>query len=405
MSVVPPPVLYSATCSSCRCLFWVSLLPSSLSPVKALRPRREHLVSDAVWEQLVSSERRSCKRASFAGGSYDRPVRPQDKVPLSIGSLIYHQVLGRGCFGQVMLASTTSYSDLFAVKIVMKSEVIRKTKEQSLIELSVFQQAKNCAFLTQAYAAFQTKYHLYYIMEYLPGGSLQDHLNRNWLLSMESTRFYAAEISCGLQFLHDREIIHRDLKPDNILLDSRGHLKIADYGLATLSMNGQRWDRSFAGTPGYTAPEMFLRETYTCAVDWWSLGVITYEMATGVRPFRASTLKHLKWAVINDKPAYPTWLDHRTEDFIRMLLRKQPLRRLGVFGIIRWHPFFDGLDWVELEQHKVEPPFIPVVKPLGESPQPLPGADPANAWKLSILPEEQRIFEGFSYVCSKFAAK
>ncbi|XP_040278387.1 protein kinase C delta type-like [Bufo bufo] len=160
-------------------------------------------------------------------------------------------------------------------------------------------------------------------MEFLSGGDLSVLMRANALFTIPVTRFMAAEIICGLQFLHTRGIIHRDIKPANILMNSAGHLKIADFGLAVMNIFGDKKISEYAGTLRYMAPEILLRKPYNTAVDWFSAGVMIYEMATGKYPFNAGILPEtIEKSLINDVPTYPKGLNPQARDLIVGVSRK-----------------------------------------------------------------------------------
>ncbi|XP_041424644.1 protein kinase C delta type-like [Xenopus laevis] len=172
-------------------------------------------------------------------------------------------------------------------------------------------------------------------------------------------RFLSAEMICGLQFLHSEGIIHRDIKPLNVLLDDKGHARISDFGLATQNVFKDDTITGWAGTLGYMAPEILQVKPYNAAVDWWSLGVTIFEMATGDSPFTKSNRKELIDSIIMDNPLIPPWLDDNLKDLMKMLLIKNPRRRLGLRGNIRCHPFYKSIDWAAQEEKGAESPFQP----------------------------------------------
>ncbi|CAJ0947028.1 unnamed protein product [Ranitomeya imitator] len=199
-----------------------------------------------------------------------------------------------------------------------------------------------------------------------------------------SARFYAAKLVCGIQFLHSRGVIHRDLNPENILVAETGHIKITDYGLALENMHGDQTATGFAGTMGYMAPEIMAEEEYNAGVDWFSLGVILNEMLTSECSY------------------HPTLFDDSSssaKDLIEQLLQEDPVQRLGVNDNIREHPFFQEIDWVSVEALRMAPPYIPV--PTKPKPRfrafKLDKIQAAEA-ALSITPEDQAVFRGFSFI-------
>ncbi|PIO22905.1 hypothetical protein AB205_0218540, partial [Aquarana catesbeiana] len=170
-------------------------------------------------------------------------------------------------------------------------------------------------------------------------------------------RFIVAEIACGLEFLHSNGILHRDLKPDNILMDEEGHVRIADYGLAVGGLWDDKRTTGVAGTRGFMAPEVVNNDFYQFEPDWFSLGVITYILATKHMPFRSMTFDEYRREVNFSHPNYPPDMDPDLADFIKGLLCKYPEERLGISEDIRSHIFMESIDWEELEEGKASPPF------------------------------------------------
>ncbi|KAL7982824.1 hypothetical protein Chor_013160 [Crotalus horridus] len=174
--------------------------------------------------------------------------------------------------------------------------------------------------------------------------------------------FYAAEIICGLQFLHSKGIIYRDLKLDNVLLDKEGHIKIADFGMCKENMLGDAKTSTFC----LIVEKILLGQKYNMAADWWSFGVLLYEMLIGQSPFHGQDEEQLFQSIRMDSPFYPRWLDKIARDLLVKLFVREPERRLGVRGNIRQHGFFQEICWEALERKEIDPPFRPVVKSPGD---------------------------------------
>uniref|UniRef100_A0A8D3CEV1 Protein kinase C n=1 Tax=Scophthalmus maximus TaxID=52904 RepID=A0A8D3CEV1_SCOMX len=205
------------------------------------------------------------------------------------------------------------------------------------------------------------KENLFFVMEYLNGGDLMFHIQSCHKFDLHRATFYAAEIICGLQFLHSKGIIYRDLKLDNVLLDSDGHIKIADFGMCKENMRDESRTATFCGTPDYIAPEILLGQKYNSSVDWWSFGVLLYEMLIGQSPFHGRDEEELFQSIRTDNPVYPHCLAKDSKDILVKLFVREPEERLGVKGNIRQHSFFRGTDWNALEQRHVAPPFRPTL--------------------------------------------
>ncbi|GLD48261.1 protein kinase C theta type [Lates japonicus] len=307
---------------------------------------------------------------------FTRPVTeaPTDEEPLYavprkdhqskfiIDDFVLHKMLGKGSFGKVFLAELKKSGKFFAVKALKKDVVLMDDDvECTMVERRVLSLAWENPFLTHLYCTFQTKENLFFVMEYLNGGDLMFHIQSCHKFDLHRATFYAAEIICGLQFLHSKGIIYRDLKLDNVLLDSEGHIKIADFGMCKENMKEDTRTSTFCGTPDYIAPEILLGQKYNSSVDWWSFGVLLYEMLIGQSPFHGRDEEELFQSIRTDNPVYPRWLTKDAKDILVKLFVREPEERLGVKGNIRQHSFFSSTDWNALEQREVAPPFRPTL--------------------------------------------
>uniref|UniRef100_A0A3B3Z997 Protein kinase C n=1 Tax=Periophthalmus magnuspinnatus TaxID=409849 RepID=A0A3B3Z997_9GOBI len=322
-------------------------------------------------------------------------------------SLVFHKVLGKGSFGKVLLAELKGKGQYFAVKVLKKDVVLMDDDvECTMVEKRVLALAWENPFLTHLYSTFQSKEHLFFVMEYLNGGDLMFHIQDKGRFDLNRATFYAAEIIVGLQFLHSKGIIYRDLKLDNVMLDKDGHIKIADFGMCRENVFGDTRATTFCGTPDYIAPEILLGQKYTFSVDWWSFGVLVYEMLIGQSPFQGDDEDELFESIRTDTPHYPRWISKESKNLLELLFERDPTRRLGVVGDIRAHPFFKSINWAALEKLQVDPPFKPKVKSpsdcsnfdrefLSEKPR-LSHAD-----KNLIESMDQAAFAGFSFINPK----
>ncbi|XP_041425225.1 protein kinase C delta type-like isoform X2 [Xenopus laevis] len=284
-----------------------------------------------------------------------------------------------------MLATLTSRKQLVALKVLEKRPEIMK--EHRALKI-----AGGSPFLCHAYAAFQSKLQAFFVLEYASGGSLSTVME-NGPFPTSTVMFYAAEMVCGLQFLHSRGIVHRDIKLENILLDQNGHIKICDFGLVAHNIFGNRTTRGRIGTYGYMAPEVMLMKEYNAAADWWSLGVVIYRMAIGRSPFYNGRVRTMvQESTVSDEPQYPEWISPELQDLLEKLLKKNPQHRLGTNGNIREHPFFASINWVELESLKVKPPLQPRMPSTDSSGSSL------EIEKDNIGCNDINILSGFSFI-------
>uniref|UniRef100_A0A673ZJS3 Protein kinase C n=1 Tax=Salmo trutta TaxID=8032 RepID=A0A673ZJS3_SALTR len=341
------------------------------------------------------------------GGKVPAPTSITPTIHLTIDDFVFHKVLGKGSFGKVLLAELKGRGEYFAVKALKKDVVLMDDDvECTMVEKRVLALAWDNPFLAHLYSTFQTREHLFFVMEYLNGGDLMFHIQDKGRFDLCRATFYSAEIVIGLQFLHSKGIIYRDLKLDNVMLDRDGHIKIADFGMCKENMFGENRATTFCGTPDYIAPEILLGQKYTFSVDWWSFGVLVYEMLIGQSPFQGDDEEELFESIRMDVPHYPGWLTKEAKDLLERLFERDPINRLGVVGNIQGHSFFKTLNWPALEKRELEPPFKPKVKApndcsnfdrefLREKPR-LSHAD-----KNLIDSMDQAVFAGFSFINPK----
>ncbi|KAH0785074.1 AGC family protein kinase [Histomonas meleagridis] len=236
--------------------------------------------------------------------------------------------------------------------------------EQSLTEKNILFQL-NHPFLVSAHYSFQTPQKIFIILDYIPGGELFSRLREEGRFSEERVRFYAAEILLGIGYLHKKGYVYRDLKPENILVDYNGHIKITDLGLAKGQMNSDSTTTTFCGTPEYIAPEMIQQIPYTRSVDWWSYGILLFEMISGLPPFYDENTKKMYHKILTEDIIFPPYFSDEAADLISKLLDRNPSTRLGSSENdaedIKSHPFFNSINWDDVLNLKYTPEWIPVI--------------------------------------------
>ncbi|KHN81582.1 Ribosomal protein S6 kinase beta-1 [Toxocara canis] len=277
------------------------------------------------------------------------------------------KVLGKGGYGKVFQVRKTNGKDkgkIFAMKVLKKATIVRNQKDtaHTKAERNILEAVKS-PFICDLLYAFQTGGKLYLILEYLSGGELFMHLEREGIFMEDTAAFYLSEIVCSLEHLHRQGIIYRDLKPENILLDSRGHVKLTDFGLCKEAIEGDQKTHTFCGTIEYMAPEILMRVGHGKAVDWWSLGALTFDMLTGGPPFTADNRKKTIDKILKGRLTLPAYLSAEARDLIKRLLKRHVETRLGAGPEdaleIKRHPFFRSFNWNVVYARQMEPPFKP----------------------------------------------
>ena len=293
----------------------------------------------------------------------DEPDSNAIIVKLTYDDFIPLKLLGRGSFGQVILARLKINNKLYAMKILDKTqlklkhqEVHTKTERDLMVKI-------NCPFLVNIKSAFQDEKYLFIVSDFMQGGDMYYHMHEARKFDFELTQFYISEIVLALDYLHKNNMVYRDLKPENILLDSKGHIKITDFGLSKILNSSKDKAFTICGTPQYLAPEVFINQGYDKNVDWWSLGCLIYEMLTGRLPFSIKRGNRINLDIYKQKLKFPRYLNEDAIDLISKLLVFEPKKRLG-YGKdgtenIKNHPFFEEINWDDIWNKKIVPPFKP----------------------------------------------
>ncbi|CAH1981370.1 unnamed protein product [Acanthoscelides obtectus] len=327
------------------------------------------------------------------------------------------KVLGTGAYGKVFLVRKRGGSDngrLYAMKVLKKATIVqkKKTTEHTKTERQVLEAVRDNPFLVTLHYAFQTDAKLHLILDYVAGGELFTHLYQRDHFTEDEVRIYIGEIILALERLHSLGIIYRDIKLENILVDESGHIVLTDFGLSK-GLEGEQGDRraySFCGTIEYMAPEVVKGGTqgHDIAVDWWSVGVLTYELLTGASPFTVegerNTQQEISRRILRTTPPIPDYLGREVSDFISKLLVKDPRRRLGGgeedAKELKRHSFFKSLDWEKLARKEIPAPFKPIIKnelDVSNFSEEFTAMPPTDSPAV-VPPNYDKIFKGYSYV-------
>ncbi|EJS43528.1 sch9p [Saccharomyces arboricola H-6] len=275
------------------------------------------------------------------------------------------RLLGKGTFGQVYQVKKKDTQRIYAMKVLSKKVIVKKNEIAHTIgerNILVTTASKSSPFIVGLKFSFQTPTDLYLVTDYMSGGELFWHLQKEGRFSEDRAKFYIAELVLALEHLHDNDIVYRDLKPENILLDANGNIALCDFGLSKADLKDRT--NTFCGTTEYLAPELLLDETgYTKMVDFWSLGVLIFEMCCGWSPFFAENNQKMYQKIAFGKVKFPRdVLSQEGRSFVKGLLNRNPKHRLGAIDDgreLRAHPFFADIDWEALKRKKIPPPFKP----------------------------------------------
>ncbi|XVF12359.1 hypothetical protein REPUB_Repub08aG0110200 [Reevesia pubescens] len=363
---------------------------------KLLQEKYVHLCGQIEDEKVDSSNHMADEDSSVDDDTVRSlrasPINPCAKDRTSIEDFEIIKPISRGAFGRVFLARKRATGDLFAIKVLKKADMIRKNAVESILaERNILISVRN-PFVVRFFYSFTCRENLYLVMEYLNGGDLFSLLRNLGCLDEDMGRVYIAEVVLALEYLHSLNVIHRDLKPDNLLIGQDGHVKLTDFGLSkvglinstddlsgpSLGSSGfleddepkelasikreQRQKHSVVGTPDYLAPEILLGMGHGATADWWSVGVILFELLVGLPPFNAETPQLIFDNIMNRNipwPKVPEEISYEAYDLIDKLLTENPVQRLGATGAreVKQHSFFKDINWGTLARQKAM--FIP----------------------------------------------
>lgn len=318
------------------------------------------------------------------------------------------KMLGQGSFGKVFLVAKKGGRDdgrLYAMKVLTKATLKVRDRLRTKAERDILAATQN-PFIVRLHYAFQTEGKLYLVLTYVRGGDLFTRLSQEVLFTETDVKLYLAEICLAFEHIHSLGIVYRDLKPENILLGADGHIMITDFGLskeyAEVDDDSGGKTFSFCGTVEYMAPEVVSRKGHDNVADWWSFGVLMYEMLTGKLPFVDSNRKTVMKMIIQAKLEMPVELSRDAQALLRQLFRRDPTRRLGAKGAdeIKKHVFFAGIDWDKLVRKDIKPPFQPTLKSeldVSHFDEEFTDQVPLDTPGIPMSATTQTVFRGFSF--------
>lgn len=320
------------------------------------RPRR--LLEEGVPDDSTPAEPSRCGELvaeTCKKGSAHSPQRIRE------ADFEFLQCIGKGTFGRVYLVRKRddAAQRLLAMKVLKKSRIgdSRRRAEYIITERKVLRSA-NHPFVARLRYAFQSASRLYLLTDFFGGGELLEHIRRLGRFTEAQARFFVAEVSLGLEYLHDKGICHRDLKPENVLLDNDGHVRLTDFGLAKMGLR-QNLSSTMCGTPEYLPPEVFKRQSYACELDWWSCGVLMFEMLEGRPPFRDPNESRLFQLIMDGKFRFEFVHSEEASSLIRQLLTPDLDMRLKSAVEVKASRWLSTIDWDMALKLGLQPPFRP----------------------------------------------
>ena len=289
----------------------------------------------------------------------------KEDIKVKIKDFEQLDTVGLGSFGRVRLCRKKKSNKIYVMKILKKSEIIKQKQVDHVYSEYNILSSLNHPFIVQLIGVnFEHPKYIYLILEYIQGGELFSLLRNNGNFPLEQTKFYIAHVITIFEYLHSKNIVYRDLKPENILINKNGYLKLTDFGFAKVLENDKTY--TLCGTPEYLAPEIILNKGHSKPVDWWTMGILLYEMLVGIDPFSDDDPMKTYKKIIKGKINFPKDIDKDAKSLIKHLLTADTTKRYGCLknGVkdILNHRFFNGFDWKGFVYLKLEAPYIPKIK-------------------------------------------
>nr|XP_046916153.1 cGMP-dependent protein kinase 1-like [Dermatophagoides farinae] len=331
------------------------------------------VIDRASFNQLISGLN-EIKTKRYDQDISERKILNERFAHLKLDDLKFEVTLGVGGFGRVELVSLSeNRSTSFALKIMKKAQIVETRQQQHILNEKRIMLESNCNFIVKLYKTFKDNKYLYMLMEACLGGELWTILRDKGNFDEKTARFYAGCAIEAFDYLHTRNIIYRDLKPENMLLDPFGYAKLTDFGFAKRLLPPGRKTWTFCGTPEYVAPEIILNRGHDHSADYWSLGVLMYELLTGTPPFCGTDPMRTYNMILKgiDSIDFPRSISREGVELIKKLCRDNPAERLGYQkrGIddIKNHDWFKNFDFEQLKSRQMKPPFVPIIKSACDS--------------------------------------
>ena len=297
----------------------------------------------------------------------DKDKSKKKKLKVKIKDFEKLNTVGLGSYGRVCLCKKKKSGKVYVMKILKKNDIIKqKQVDHVYSEYTILSKLKHPFIVQLIGVNFEDPKYIYFILEYIHGGELFTLLRSNVTFPVPQTKFYIAHIITVFEYLHSKNIVYRDLKPENILINKNGYLKLTDFGFAKQLDSEKAKTYTLCGTPEYLAPEIILNKGHGKAVDWWTLGILLFEMLVGIDPFSDDEPMKTYQKILKGKINFPKEIDKDAKSLIKHLLTQDTSKRFGCLksGVkdILNHRFFEGFDWKNFVYLSMPAPFLPNVK-------------------------------------------
>jgi serine/threonine protein kinase len=297
--------------------------------------------------QDILERKEAPKETASSGHTPGGPgIKDEYYLEISFKELEEKRTLGQGAFGRVKLVTHKTTGQTYALKCLIKEDIVANNLQDHVMNERNVMRMLDHPFILHLHNTYKDSKYVYFLLELALGGELFTFLRKMGRFNEKTGRFYAAQVVLGFQHMHSKDILYRDLKPENLILDSKGYLKIVDFGLAKVC-HDKTW--TLCGTPDYLAPEIILSRGHDKAVDYWALGVLEYEMCAGYVPFYSDDPMEVYQLILAGDIRFPTHLSRACTDLCKKLMNPQATKRLGtskngIKDIIK-HKWFSGFDW------------------------------------------------------------
>jgi len=356
------PLAQSVSAASAAPVVW-TITATTTASVDSTKPTHIHLSlsGDPADRRVLIAP--SADEASRWVAALLTVAQARESPSVGIDDFQLLKVIGSGGYSKVYQVIHKATRKVYALKVMSKGRIAAKGEERNILAEKRILQRLAHPFLVKLYYAFQTPDKVYFALDFVNGGELFFHLQQVGSFPEERTRFYVGEIACALEYLHSEGVVYRDLKPENILLHSSGHVRLTDFGVSKVldTTGGPAFTETLVGTDEYLAPEVLLAQPFSFPIDWWALGVVTYEMLTGLPPFYDQDKKRMFEKVIHEPVVPPPGVSPACAEAVQFLLAKDPSTRVNTLADLAGTSWFSTVDMRAMNRQELTPPYTPPV--------------------------------------------